>query len=108
MIAVRAPRVHAAVLAGYPQGMADDAEKPDLMPDPPGGRDAEDRTEGRGEVSQVQSFDRADEPVSDSQAVTGQPTDESGETQVTAAGPNDAPRGNRERTDLPDGTGRTD
>lgn len=77
-------------------------EKPDLMPDPPGGRDA--GGESEGQVSQVQNMADAGEPVSDSQSVSGQPADAAG-TQEGGVGPNAVPPENAERTGIDhDGT----
>ncbi|WP_134739729.1 hypothetical protein [Nocardioides sp. 503] len=47
-----------------------------------------------GQVSKVASMDPAvaDVPISDDQAVAGNPDDESGEAQEGTAGPNAAPR----------------
>lgn len=86
-------------LSGYHRHMSEQG-RPDLTPDPPGGRDASD-DDGK-QVSEVQNLDDAGQPISDSQAVTGQPTADGEDVQVTAAGPNDAPRGNREAAGHPE------
>ena len=80
-----------------------DQEQPDLTPDPPGGRDADDRAgesadaEG-GQVSAVQNLDDAGKPISDSQSVAGQPT--AHPVQEGSIGPNAIQPGNAERTDI--------
>ena len=53
-----------------------------------------DGTQDEGQVSEVASMDPdvADVPISDDQAVAGNPDDESGEAQEGTAGPNAAPR----------------
>jgi hypothetical protein len=55
-----------------------------------------------GQVSEVQSMDPADAdtPVSDSQAVAGQPNDESGDVQEGPTGPNARGRTTEQREDL--------
>lgn len=83
---------------GYHRHMSEQRE-PDLTPDPPGGSDAAD--DGK-QVSEVQNLDGAGQPISDSQAVTGQPGADGEGVQVSAAGPNDAPRGNREAAGHPE------
>ncbi|NYI11160.1 hypothetical protein [Nocardioides marinus] len=48
-----------------------------------------------GQVSEVQSMDGADEPISDDQAVAGQPDGESGEVDEGPTGPNSRAGSNR-------------
>lgn len=55
------------------------------------GRDASEQ----GQVSEVQSLDGADEPISDDQSVAGQPEGESGEVDEGPTGPNSRAGSNR-------------
>ena len=48
-----------------------------------------------GQVSEVQNLDGADEPISDDQAVAGQPDGESGEVDEGPTGPNSRAGSNR-------------
>ncbi|MCD4536091.1 hypothetical protein LRP67_18535 [Nocardioides sp. cx-169] len=56
----------------------------------------DDGTQDEGQVSEVASMDPdvADVPISDDQAVAGNPDDQSGEAQEGTAGPNALPRHN--------------
>ncbi len=55
-----------------------------------------------GQVSEVQQMDAADAdtPISDSQAVAGQPSDESGDVQEGPTGPNAKGRTSDQQEDL--------
>ncbi len=52
-------------------------------------------TSEQGQVSEVQSLEGADEPISDDQAVAGQPDAESGEVDEGPTGPNSRAGSNR-------------
>ncbi|WP_193608821.1 hypothetical protein [Nocardioides lijunqiniae] len=67
--------------------MANDAHDQDTQSHDTGSSD-------EGQVSEVASMDPAvaDVPISDDQAVAGNPDDQSGEAQEGTAGPNAAPR----------------
>ncbi len=49
----------------------------------------------QGQVSEVQSLDGAEEPISDDQAVAGQPDAESGKADEGPTGPNSRAGSNR-------------
>ncbi len=81
----------AAMRDGRVRDRTDPRPTVDAMSADEQGRD----TSEQGQVSEVQSLDGADEPISDDQAVAGQPDAEYGEVDEGPTGPNSRAGSNR-------------